>query len=44
MTSQSIPVTLILDSQGRIAGRYVGIVTKVTLMDMVEDIEGDSAA
>ncbi|GAB6901152.1 TlpA family protein disulfide reductase [Kineosporia succinea] len=44
VTSQSIPVTLILDSQGRIAGRYVGIVTKVTLMDMVEDIEGDSAA
>ncbi len=44
VTSQSIPVTLILDSQGRIAGRYVGVVTKVTLMDMVEDIEKDSAA
>ncbi|MBT0767750.1 TlpA family protein disulfide reductase [Kineosporia sp. J2-2] len=44
VTSQSIPVTLILDEQGRIAGRYVGTVTKVTLMDLVEDVEKSSEA
>ena len=38
VTSQSIPVTLILDSQGRIAGRYVGVVSKDTLKDMVQDV------
>ncbi len=44
MTSQSIPVTLILDSQGRIAGRYVGVVSKVTLEDMVQDVEKGTSA
>jgi thiol-disulfide isomerase/thioredoxin len=38
VTSQSIPVTLVLDAEGRIAGRYVGVVSKVTLMDLVEDV------
>jgi thiol-disulfide isomerase/thioredoxin len=44
VTSQSIPVTLILDSQGRIAGRYVGVVSKVTLEDMVQDVEKGTTA
>jgi thiol-disulfide isomerase/thioredoxin len=38
VTSQSPPVTLILDPQGRIAGRFVGPITKITLVDMVEDV------
>lgn len=44
VTSQSIPVTLVLDAEGRIAGRYVGVVSKVTLMDLVEDVSGNQGA
>lgn len=40
VTSQSIPVTLVLDAQGRIAGRYVGAVSENTLIDLVDDIAG----
>lgn len=36
-SAQSPPVTLVLDSQGRIAGRFIGSVTKLTLVDMVQD-------
>lgn len=36
--TQSPPVTLVLDRQGRIAGRFVGPVTKVTLLDLVDDV------
>ncbi|GAA3615573.1 hypothetical protein GCM10022223_34780 [Kineosporia mesophila] len=44
VTSQTIPVTLILDAKGRIAGRYVGVVSKVTLTDVVNDIAKDTPA
>ncbi len=37
VTSQTIPVTLVLDEEGRIAGRYVGVVRAVTLKNLVED-------
>jgi thiol-disulfide isomerase/thioredoxin len=36
--AQSPPVTLVLDAQGRIAARFVGPITKVTLVDMVNDV------
>ncbi|GLY13302.1 TlpA family protein disulfide reductase [Kineosporia rhizophila] len=44
VTSQTIPVTLVLDAEGRIAARYVGVVSKVTLVDLVEDVSGDAQA
>lgn len=40
VTSRAIPVTLVLDEQGRIAGRYVGQVSAVTLKNLVQDIAG----
>jgi thiol-disulfide isomerase/thioredoxin len=42
VTSQSPPVTLILDSSGRIAARFVGPITKITLLDMVQDVTSTS--
>lgn len=44
VTSQSIPVTLVLDAQGRIAARYVGVVSKDTLEDVVADVEKGTTA
>jgi thiol-disulfide isomerase/thioredoxin len=38
VSSQSPPVTLVLDAQGRIAARFVGPVTRRTLVGMVEDV------
>jgi thiol-disulfide isomerase/thioredoxin len=35
VSAQSPPVTLVLDQQGRIAGRFVGPVTTLTLVEMV---------
>ena len=37
-SAQSPPVTVVLDAQGRIAGRFVGPVTTLTLVDMVHDV------
>jgi thiol-disulfide isomerase/thioredoxin len=37
VSAQSPPVTLVLDDQGRIAARYVGPVTRLTVVGMVED-------
>jgi thiol-disulfide isomerase/thioredoxin len=39
---QSPPVTLVLDQQGRIAGRFLGPVTTRTLVDMVADVTTSS--
>jgi thiol-disulfide isomerase/thioredoxin len=36
-SAQSPPVTLVLDTQGRIAARFIGPVTKLTLVEMVAD-------
>lgn len=38
VSAQSPPVTLVLDAQGRIAARFVGPVTRLTLVGMVEDV------
>ena len=40
---QSPPVTLVLDPQGRIAGRFIGPVTTLTLVDMVNDVVKDAS-
>jgi thiol-disulfide isomerase/thioredoxin len=41
---QSPPITLVLDQQGRIAGRFVGPVTTLTLVDMVSDVTAAAAS
>ena len=33
----SIPTTLVIDKQGKVAGRVIGEVTKQTLLGMVKD-------
>jgi thiol-disulfide isomerase/thioredoxin len=38
VSAQSPPVTLVLDAQGRIAARWVGPVTRLTLVGMVDDV------
>jgi thiol-disulfide isomerase/thioredoxin len=38
VSSQAPPVTLVLDAKGRIAARFVGPVTRRTLVGMVEDV------
>jgi thiol-disulfide isomerase/thioredoxin len=38
VASQSPPVTLVLDAKGRIAGRFVGPVTRRSLVGMVSDV------
>jgi thiol-disulfide isomerase/thioredoxin len=38
VSSQSPPVTLVLDEQGRVAARFVGVVTRRTLVGMVSDV------
>jgi thiol-disulfide isomerase/thioredoxin len=38
VSAQSPPVTLVLDAQGRIAARFVGPVTRSTLVGMVDDV------
>jgi thiol-disulfide isomerase/thioredoxin len=38
VAAQSPPVTVVLDAKGRIAARFIGVTTKITLIDMVEDV------
>jgi thiol-disulfide isomerase/thioredoxin len=38
VTSQSPPITLVLDAQGRVAARFIGPVTRRTLVGMVNDV------
>ena len=38
VASQSPPVTLVLDGKGRVAARFVGPVTRRTLVGMVSDV------
>ena len=38
VTSQSPPITIVLDDKGRVAGRFIGPVTRGTLVDMVGDV------
>jgi len=42
VTSQSPPVTLVLDDKGRVAARFVGPVTQRTLVGMVSDVTAAS--
>jgi thiol-disulfide isomerase/thioredoxin len=42
VSSKSPPVTVVLDAQGRVAGRFVGPVTRLTLVDMVHDVSTPS--
>ena len=42
VSAQSPPVTLVLDAQGRVAGRFLGPVTTLSLVDMVEDVTTSS--
>ncbi len=36
--AQVPPVTLVLDEQGRIAARFVGPITTITLLDLIDDV------
>ena len=38
VSAQSPPVTLVLDDKGRVAARFIGPVTRRTLVGMVEDV------
>jgi thiol-disulfide isomerase/thioredoxin len=38
VTSQSPPITLVLDAKGRVAARFIGPVTRRTLVGMVTDV------
>jgi thiol-disulfide isomerase/thioredoxin len=42
VSAQSPPVTLVLDAQGRVAGRFLGPVTTLSLVDMVQDVTTSS--
>jgi thiol-disulfide isomerase/thioredoxin len=38
VTSQSPPITIVLDDKGRVAARFIGPVTRRSLVDMVNDV------
>jgi thiol-disulfide isomerase/thioredoxin len=38
VSSQSPPVTLVLDAKGRVAARFIGVVTRRSLVGAVEDV------
>jgi thiol-disulfide isomerase/thioredoxin len=38
VTSQSPPITLVLDAEGRVAARFLGPVTRLSLVGMVNDV------
>ena len=40
--AQVPPVTLVLDEQGRIAARFVGPITTITLLDLIDDVSKSS--
>ena len=40
----AFPTTLLLDERGRVAARFSGPITKITLADMVDDVRASSAA
>jgi thiol-disulfide isomerase/thioredoxin len=44
VSPQSIPTTLVLDQQGRVAARFTGPVDKTTIVEMVQDITKGSTA
>jgi thiol-disulfide isomerase/thioredoxin len=43
LTANSIPSTVIIDEQGRVAARVLGEVSKSTLVGLVEDVQAGSA-
>lgn len=44
LTPNSIPSTVIVDRQGRVAASVLGKVTRTTLYDLVEDVSGGDGA
>ena len=40
ISPSAIPTTLVIDQQGRVAGRVIGVVSKQTLIGMVKDARG----
>jgi thiol-disulfide isomerase/thioredoxin len=44
LTPNSIPSTVVLDRQGRVAASVIGEATRTTLYDIVEDVVGRSGA
>ena len=40
ISPQSIPSTLVIDAQGKVAARILGAVTTATLVDVVHDVDG----
>jgi len=44
LTLNSIPSTVVIDPQGRVAASVLGEITRTTLDDLVEDAAGDGAA
>jgi thiol-disulfide isomerase/thioredoxin len=44
VSANSIPSTLVLDEQGRVAARASTVVTRTTLVDLVEDVRSGRAA
>ena len=44
LAPNSIPSTVVIDREGRVAASVIGQVTRTTLYDIVEDVSGRSAA
>jgi thiol-disulfide isomerase/thioredoxin len=44
LTANSIPSTVVIDEQGRVAARVLGEVTRSTLVGLVEDVREDGPA
>jgi peroxiredoxin len=42
LTPNSVPSTIIIDKQGRVAGSVLGSITRTTLDDLVDDALGGS--
>jgi thiol-disulfide isomerase/thioredoxin len=43
LAPNSIPSTVIIDKQGRVAASVIGTITRTTLVDLVDDVIGDSS-
>jgi thiol-disulfide isomerase/thioredoxin len=44
LAPNSIPSTVVLDRQGRVAASVIGTITRTTLYDLVEDVSGGAGA
>lgn len=44
LTPQSVPSTIVVDEQGRVAGSVIGSISRTTLDDLVDDARGGGGA